>query len=84
MKGTLNCQTFAVHLRIVDVLRNEISGQCGTCKTVEKVCKKVVVIKVLNINEGNDIAKCSRKNVASSENTCNCCYETRDRKCWKA
>ena len=47
MKGTLNCQTFAVHLRIVDVLRNEISGQCGTCKTVEKVCKKVVVIKVV-------------------------------------
>ena len=33
MKGTLNCQTFAVHLIIVDVLRNEISGQCGTCKT---------------------------------------------------
>ena len=47
MKGTLNCQTFAVHLRIVDVLRNEISGQCGTCRTVEKVCKKVVVIKVV-------------------------------------
>ena len=47
IKGTLNCQTFAVHLIIVDVLRNEISGQCGTCKTVEKVCKKVVVIKVV-------------------------------------
>ena len=40
MKGTLNCQTFAIHWRIVHVLRNEISGQCGTCKTVDKFVRR--------------------------------------------